>query len=393
MSELLDELLARPVGRIDTKKLKAEPDAFTRELEVGTSIAAVTLRGDANEVDESAAAAYLRERGEDPDLWEPTGFRSSDWTTPSGGTGYSVRYTFKRRVDVAARANLDELFAAIEHVKPVKRLPDGEHGALVLLGDMQFGKIDGDGVEGALHRTIRYMNFAAERIETLRSVWPIGEIHNGWLGDHIEGFVSQGGANVWRTPLPLDDQIRLVRRSMLHGLYTFAPLASSLKMIAVPGNHGETNRFNGKGITRYSSSHDTESLIAVKDVADSRPDLYEHVGFLVPELDEMTVVGEIAGTVMAYVHGHQFNVNKHFEWWKGQAFHNQAMDSADILAAGHLHHAHFEQDGPRWFVQVGALESESTWWRHKTGTIGHPGIVLAIVKDGSIKHLEVINDD
>lgn len=213
-----------------------------------------------------------------------------------------------------------------------------------------------------------------------------------WLGDHVEGFVSQGGANTWRTQLTLNEQIRLTRRVMLHALLLFAPMCSRLTMAAVPGNHGEAVRVGGKGVTRYDDSHDTESLIAVKDAAELNPDRFGHVEFYVPDTDELIVVVECSGTVVGHAHGHQWRPGKHFEWWKGQAF-NQAspMHLVDLLLAGHLHHEFLDTDGWRTFLQPPAMESESTWWRHARGTTGAPGLIVAVTKDGRIPVKEVVS--
>jgi hypothetical protein len=153
---------------------------------------------------------------------------------------------------------LDELLTQVAAYSPNPIRPDGDHGFMVLLGDTQFGKINGDGAAGALRRTVGGLNRAADLLVEYRKRAEIGHLHVGWMGDHIEGFVSQGGATVWRTPLPLTDQIRLTRRVMLHALTQFAPLARRVSMAAVPGNHGEAVRFAGKGVTRYDDSHDTE---------------------------------------------------------------------------------------------------------------------------------------
>jgi predicted phosphodiesterase len=162
-------------------------------------------------------------------------------------------------------------------------------------------------------------------------------------------------------------------------------------MAAVPGNHGEAVRINGKGVTRYDDSHDTESLIAVKDAADLSPDRFGHVEFFVPDTDELSVVVECSGTVVAHVHGHQFRPGKHFDYWKGQAFNRaSAFHQADLLLAGHLHHEHVDTDGFRTFIQPPAMESESTWWRHAKGTTGAPGLIVAVTKDGNTNLKEVV---
>ncbi|QYW07890.1 nuclease [Streptomyces phage RedBear] len=396
MSELADKLLAKPTAPA-VKKANPEKD-FTRQIEIKGDDADVTVRSDSFESNESEAIRVLENQGLDPADWTVTGFRSSEWTMANGDTGVSTRFQFKREcVTLAAdRPPLDELLAAIEAYSPPQ--PEtlivnkgGEHTLIIALGDMQFGKIDGDGVEGTLRRTVECLNRAADLLGVYRLRYNITHVHIAWLGDHIEGFVSQGGANTWRTQLTLNEQIRLTRRVMLHAMLLFAPLVQRLTMAAVPGNHGEAVRINGKGVTRYDDSHDTESLIAVKDAADLNPERFGHVEFYVPDTDELTVVVECSGTVVAHAHGHQFRPGKHFEWWKGQAFNREsAMHHADLLLAGHLHHEHVDTDGYRTFLQPPAMESESTWWRHAKGTGGAPGLIVAVTKDGLTDMKEVV---
>lgn len=388
-SDLLGELLAKPVGpAFSSRNLETTDLTSEIEIKLGQGLAVATINGEAGSIDEGTALDFLEEEGEDPSLWEVTGFRKSKWGSIESPME-SVRFTYKRRqVGLAEDLKIDELLLGLKDYEPVFERPQGDHGFLVLIGDMQFGKIDGDGVEGTLQRTIDCINRAADTLLTYRHLYDIGHVHIAWLGDHIEGFVSQGGANVWRTQLTLNEQIRLTRRVMLHALKTFAPLAEKVTMAAVPGNHGETVRFAGKGTTRYDDSHDTEALIAVADAAEMIEG-FEHVEFFVPDTDELIVVTEVAGTVVAHHHGHKWKPYKHFEWWSGQAFNREsAMHLVDLLVAGHDHHEHTEADGDRLFISVPSMESESTWFRHNKGTGGAPGLIVALTKDGQtpVKH-------
>jgi hypothetical protein len=395
---LVDELLAKPVGPTIPARTTDPDKDFTRQIEVTGDVAAVTVRGPVGEADESAAYAFLRARGEDPGNWVVTGFRGSEWTMASGEPGVSNRFSFARvGSPEAERPPIDEILRGIKRQRPKLVRPDGDHGFIVALGDMQFGKIDGDGPEGTLKRTIDCIDKAAASLEWYRKRFDIGHVHVAWMGDHIEGFVSQGGANTWRTQLTLNEQIRLTRRAMQHALQTFAPLADRVTMAAVPGNHGEAVRFSGKGITRYDDSHDTESLIAVHDAvrlwqaASDQPTAFDHVEFFVPDTDELTVVLDVANTVVAHNHGHPWRPGKHFEWWQGQAFNKaSAMHQADLLLAGHLHHEFVDTEGARTFIQPPAMESESTWFRHNKGTTGAPGLIVAVTKDGAVPVKELI---
>ena len=392
---LLDELLAKPVGPAIPAR-QPDPDRdFTRQIEVSGDGAEVTVRGPAEMDPQDTAATVLRSHGLDPAEWEIKGFRSSEWTMPNGETGLSTRFSFARtRPASSIGPDISELLAVIDNHQPRQpsgTIGEGEHTFIVALGDMQFGKADGDGPAGTVQRTIECIDRAAELVDVYRQRFDIGHIHMGWLGDHLEGFVSQGGANAWRTSLTLTEQIRLTRRVMLHGALTMAPLAPRVSLAAVPGNHGEAVRFNGRGVTRYDDSHDTESLVSVRDALAVHPDRYGHVEFYVPDTDELTVVVDCSGTVVAHAHGHQWRPGKHFEWWKGQAFNKaSALLQADVLLAGHLHHEFVDTDGPRTFIQPPAMESESTWWRHAKGTTGAPGLIVAVTKDGQVPVKEVV---
>lgn len=379
---LTEALLSKPVG--PAIKPKEKPEQFTRQVQVGQSTAEVELRGKPEEVTDSAAMDHLASKGENPAEWEATGFRSSEWTMANGELGVSTRYSYRRKAaaEQGKAVDLDELLKAMPPVvKPIPSYDLFPHGFILALGDTQFGKIDGDGVEGSLRRTIEGIEDAAMMLAEWHKDHRIHHAHIGWLGDHIEGFVSQGGANAWRTTLTLNEQIRLTRRVMAHAMTTFAGLAPRVTMAAVPGNHGEPQRFAGKGTTRYDDSHDTEALIAVSEAA-AVSDYYSHVEFYVPDTDEMTVVLDVAGTKVAHAHGHKWRPGKQFDWWRGQAFHSPQMNEASLLLAGHLHHLHVEEDGPRLFVGAPSTESESTWWRHSTGTPGSPGMVAMLTRNG-----------
>ncbi|GFH35848.1 hypothetical protein [Streptomyces pacificus] len=144
-------------------------------------------------------------------------------------------------------------------------------------------------------------------------------------------------------------------------------------------------------MTRYDDSHDTESLISVRDALALDAERFGHIEFYVPDTDELTVVVDCSGTTAAHAHGHQWRPGRHFDWWKGQAFNKaSAMHQADPLLAGHLHHEFVDTDGPRTFIQPPAMESESTWWRHAKGTTGAPGLVVAVTKDGHTPVKEVV---
>ena len=394
---LADILRARPVGATYVKN--ADPDKdFSSQIEVSGSTASVVLRDEPGTITEGTAFDFLTKEKLDPSEWEITSFRKSEWQSANGETLESVRYSFAKKSKDAkdhVPLDMDSLLDAVKKTKPTEFKPEGSYGFVVGIGDMQFGK-ELDGVaaqpEDTFTRCVRAIDSAAERLKFYqKSGYDIGHAHVAWLGDHIEGFVSMGGSNAWRTQMPLTEQIRLTRQVMLYALRTFAPLIARLTMVAVPGNHGEAVRFNGGGVTKYDDSHDTDCLIAIAEAAKLNPEAFGHVEFYVPDTDELSVLVDVAGTTILHNHGHSWRPNKHFDWWRGQAFNPTSYaQHADVLLAGHLHHEHIEANGKRLYVGVPALEWESTWYRHRTGTAGNPGILVALTKNGSFSPIEFV---
>lgn len=388
---LLEKFKARPAApSIPGKGTNTE---FTKKLECSSSKVEATINDLQGTITDGTAFDFLKAEGLDPKEWAIKSFRKSQWDGFAGPME-SVRFSFERLADSAEGLDLDVeglLEDIKKHKSPKKILLEGSYGFIVGIGDLQVGKIDGDGDAGCVYRAIECIDAAAVKLEMYRRAgYDIGHVHVAWLGDHIEGFVSQGGANAWRTQLPLNDQIRIIRRIMLYALKKFAPLATRVSMIAVPGNHGEAVRF-GNGITRYDDSHDTESLIAISDAVELNPEAFGHVEFYVPDTDELIVELEVAGTHIAHHHGHKWRPNQHFKWWEGQAFNRDSkMHYADLLLSGHTHHEHIESNGNRLFISVPALESESTWFRHNTGIGGAPGILTALTKNGQVHSVDFL---
>jgi predicted phosphodiesterase len=271
-----------------------------------------------------------------------------------------------------------------------KPAPSGPATFVLALGDLQLGKVDGDGYAGTFDRARDRIERAAVRLTQLRRIADVGPVHIAWLGDGCEGFVSQGGANTWRTSLTITEQMRLLRRLMMYSIDVFLPLTDELSIICVPGNHDQALRPGGKGSMTGSDSFDVEALVSLADAMKLNQAAYGHVTVHVPERDELTVTVETSRTIIGHAHGHKWNRGKHFDWWRGQRFGRQSIGEADVLLAGHLHHLLVEDEGPQRFIQVPSLESESTWYRHRTGSRGAPGVVTMLVADGKTHYLDVL---
>lgn len=330
----------------------------------------------------------IRDAGLDPEeveVIEPVQVRGWD-AMQAGGSVVRMHYY---RLNLQRRTpglDIDDLLeAAQKNTPPAPTLtlnPDSAY--LVALGDLQLGKVDGDGVEGTVQRFFDTTALAVERYRREFAGSPVYLVH---LGDCIEGFMSQGGANAWRTTLTTTEQVRLYRRLLLHQVQAFAAVAPEVVMVGVPGNHDEAHR----PLHTYGDSWAIDAVSAVAETLEVAGG-YEHVKLLAPERDELTITLDICGTITTMAHGHQFGngVEGWKNWWQGQGFGQNAPGESALLLAAHKHHLRIVEEGPRTFVQVPALESESTWYRHKTGTVGRPGIVTALVGGGSWSRMEVL---
>lgn len=335
---------------------------------------------------------FIKDAGLDPEeveVIEPVQVRG--WDAPqSGGSVVRMHYyrlTVRRRT---LKADLDELIKAAKRSvsRRGKQADSGNTSAfLVALGDLQLGKMDGDGTEGTVQRFLDTTDAAVTRYKALRKQGRVGPIYLLHLGDCIEGFVSQGGANAQRTPMPLTEQVRLYRRLLFEQVKAFGAVTDRLVVAGVPGNHDEAHR----PLHTYGDSWAIEGISQVRDALDFAG-TYEHVTLHTPARDELTLTLDVCGTIVGLAHGHQFGRGAEGwrTWWQGQQHGRQPIGDADLLLAGHKHHLTIVQQSQRAFVQVPALESESTWFRHVAGEGGRPGIVTAIVGGGSWSSLEVL---
>lgn len=304
------------------------------------------------------------------------------------------RYKFKVVPVRADAVSYDDLIELIRKHKPGKPLPDCEitnkHWILAT-GDWQLGKTDGDGYEGTISRILEALDSAILRIAELRKAgkWP-GNAVLILTGDCVEGFLSQGGANIWRTNLTMTEQVKLYRRLLTEMIIRLSKVVEKLLVVGVPGNHGETVRVAGKMATRIDDSWDLDAIVTVSEILAQQPELYSHVTFVVPGKDEGEVILDLGGTITAIAHGHQVPGSNVPKWVAENAKNMSPVGDAHLVITGHKHHFKMEPMGPRWWIQVPAMESESTWWKHRTGDVSMPGMVSMIVGDGRWSDLAIL---
>lgn len=290
---------------------------------------------------------------------------------------YAYRFNTVERPQ--GRVNVDELLAVLEKPNsPSVAYSVSSHDVSYVhaWGDLQLGKADGDGTEGTIKR---FLDSVTQGVKGLvKRYGRVGHVHLVFAGDCVEGFNSQKGTNAWRTELTITEQVRILRRLMLHAIKEYSACADRVTVVSVPGNHDRAMPDTHK--TRSDDSWAIEALEAVRDALELSGK-YEHVECYVPGIDEEVVVLPVGGRNLVHLHGHQVRSQaKMWDWWKGQAFGKQAADNADILIHGHFHHWFSESKGFRLILGLPSLEQLSVWWRNQTGELGDPsGLTFTII--------------
>lgn len=393
---LKDAFLRTRQAALDIAVERARPKTWKAGRVTQDGVTTVTTDPVAADTPDGTHAELLAAHGFDPARYRIVGpIRSTRWTAylPKEYRTNSVEgepvedaFTFQAkasRFQVVERAegelSIDELVQVVNNYQPGghNTSADGTIPARVIpIGDLQISKLENP-TEELLARAITLMGEAAPSGR-------VPHIHLPILGDCLEGMVSQGGRNRWRTTLTLTEQVRILRRLILKFVEMLAPLCDRLTIVSVPGNHDEAS--SRDMATRIDDSWAVEALNMVSDALEYNP-AFSHVECYVPGPDEQDVVMEVGGTLVAHVHGHTIRPGKHFQWWAGQSFGERDIGQATLLLQGHMHHFQLSENGRRKWICVPALEQTSVWWEHQTGTPGAPGIISFDLLNGRISNL------
>jgi len=307
----------------------------------------------------------------DPQTWEVVSARKSLWQ--SGERWLEAhRVSFRKRGSgfSLSRDDVEEVMARYSPAPMPLKSPEFKGTLVIPAGDLQLGKQDGGGTRATIDRFARIINEIAETY-----YYGVENLVLPWLGDCVEGSVSQGGRNISNLDVTPAEQVRIYRRLMMHQLAVLAPLGRRVLVPVVPGNHDETTRVQNLG---PRDSWAIEGAVAVQDWMSGRPE-YAHVSFLFPDQTEPDLTVDIGGVTVAFMHGHGTGKGKPdgiLDWWRKQSHGRQLAGEADILVSAHWHHLRVEATGGnRTWIQIPALDGGSDWYRHHTGDEPDSGII------------------
>lgn len=332
-------------------------------------------------------------------LGEPESFLIDNEVDPADVTvrGYTKRHPDgsyskvmwrPKAADLKGALAYDDLASLFDSPVGVPLPAEGDHAEVLNMADLQWGKVDAHGgsAETAKRVKVSLAAFAARVAKTRPSV--IVVVDNG---DPIENIFNTP-SQVHTNDLDLVTQIRVARRSFAEAIRTVAPLAPEVVFVSVPSNHGQfrTGYKSAGGST--DADFGLEINHALEEVFLAREG-FGHVRFVRPSKPlEETATLEVAGTKLAFHHGHHTGGPlKHGEWWARQDHGRRAGWDADILVMGHFHTFNIGHSGNgRWIISTSSSDGGSTWFTNKSGEESIAGMTAFSVRGGKWFNIEVL---
>jgi predicted phosphodiesterase len=383
MSELTEKLAALvspgPSGS-DSKQLNT-PEAYRPKLDIDLKEGGF-VQTKARPASESVdSKTLLEDFNLDPAEWTITNVRKSQWQTYSGDTLESQRISIVPfNGDRMNDLDLEKLIEEVSKWRPGKaeKQTSGELAYVFAPSDQQIGKKQGDdGTEGTVHRLLEITEQSVHRLKELRKIGrSIGTVCIPLPGDHVEGNVSQNGKlqGLAASDLGLTEQTRVARRLLMAQIKAFAPLADSVIVPVVNGNHDEVTR---QVSADPSDGWNVEIASAVQDAC-AENDALAHVQFRFPEKSHQTLAINVCGTMLGLFHGHQTGTNV-LKYLSEQSAGQTSLGMCDIWISGHYHNFKSMDIGGRFWVQAPTTDPGSAWWRDRHGLESPPGVLTMVI--------------
>jgi UDP-2,3-diacylglucosamine pyrophosphatase LpxH len=383
---LRDSLAAMPNAVEAPWTPRADYDGQTGEVATAAYSAELDLD------DQTAIDQIIKDAGLDPDkvmcVYHP---RVSTWDVPGHGRQWAYKLRLAPRPK--SRADVKALLDSIQPGVPARR-KTGPHWATIQIGDVHIGKSAeaGGGTESILQRYRTSLNNAVAELQMLGPLGIEG-VHVAFVGDMIEGVVSQGGRNIALMDLTLTEQIITAQRLTVQTVRTFADLGYQVKVSAIGGNHGDTQRVQGQPM---SDNHDIGIAVAAMDVLAELPQYADTVELVVPPRDQSYMTFPVGDTTFVSAHGHSFGrgsspIQKAEAWWAGQALSNTPAAAGQVLMCGHFHTFHHANIAAgKTCIYSPSMETLSRWFHEKTGATSDRGAVLYLTSAGTVSRLSIL---
>lgn len=339
-------------------------------------------------------AALLREFGYDPDKVRIVGHpKISRWQqrarirgTNEYETAWLAAYRFTI-ADISANPDTTDIGKIVKRVKKQPKAGSGPHWMVFQAGDLQIGKRSRDGsTTEILERYFESLDAAVSEFKSLKR-HGIEGIQISMPGDCIEGNQAQRQSNLWLTENTITEQVRILRRVMMHTVEAFAPLVDQVYLDTVNGNHDEAQRVQQ---TYPGDGWATEAATAIADALTLNPASFSHVTVRVPEQWSGAMTVPVGDSVVTIVHGHQWRNGQAMKWWSEQALNHQPAGAAHVLQNGHYHSWQVETTEQRTRIQSSTLDCGSDWFRNKRGATSRRGACVYLLNAGEVSRMSLL---
>lgn len=383
LEDRLDELKSYPKASETQFTPRTEFDGVTGFLQTGP------LKQPPND-----HAELLTQFGYDPHTVRIVGHpRVSKWEQRArirGTADYETSWLSAFKFTIASVDNVQPATDLDAIVRKAKRAPKpgtGPHWLVFQAGDLQIGKRSRDGsTEQIVERFLQSVDATVAEFKSLKRLGIEG-IQISMPGDCVEGNQSQQGRNLWQTQETITEQVRILRRLMMHTVEAFAPLVDQVTLDTVNGNHDEAQRQQN---TYAGDGWATEAATAVSDALTLNPGSFSHVKVRVPEKWSGSMTVPVGDTVVTMVHGHQWRPGQAFKWWSDQALHHQPAGAAHILQHGHFHSWQVETTEHRTRIQSSTFDCGSDWFRNVRGATSRRGALVYLLDAGRVSRMSVL---
>jgi hypothetical protein len=285
--------------------------------------------------------------------------------------------------------------------KPTKNIyekADGIKSTFVLdWADWQYAKTEMGGTQGLIERLNDSFNLAIQRVQELRMIGRnLEELVIIGGGDMVEGCVIYPNQS-YEIDGNRREQIRGVATMILEGITRLAPYFDTVRVLVVPGNHGE-HRIAGNRTT--IGDNDDLLVFEIAEMAcNAHPEL-QHVKFEIAE-KEISMTTKILGWTYGATHGDVYGKtggtgirNKVFNWFKTMAANRHAIGSSDVLVTHHFHHDAMEDWGMTIWVQNPTMDGGSHYFKEATGHDTKPGMNSWVVTESErLQDKQVLRKD
>ena len=346
------------------------------------------------EKDHAFHRAILQEVGLDPNEVEIVGsVRVSKWQQREDGdwlTAYKLNLAPKSETAqfYTNPVNVMDYFKDITIDTLSKSEPSSGKFFVWHIGDLHIGKSDGGGTDHAVKIFLTRLSQALAEYQKLSKIEHLDGAQIAFVGDGIEGVVSQGGKNTGgkSMDLSLTEQIRIVQQLIAQAVTEFAKIAPKVYLDTVNGNHDESMRSPvstspGDGWAT-SVAHSIETSMSMFGSGQ-----FDHVQVRTPSDDRGFMTVPLGSSTIIMVHGHQWSGGQKgsMNWWNQMASHGQ-VPIEGVLQFGHFHSPYLSTDQQKIAVCCDTYEDESGWFLHKGGSSSRNAGITYILSDNSISY-------